>query len=81
MCIRDRRWTADHTGRESFHDRQHAVAAIAVSYTHQMCIRDRSIKIDGKFRFLRWTGLCLARYLYPVSYTHLDVYKRQALDS
>ncbi|WP_290439207.1 hypothetical protein [Burkholderia plantarii] len=40
-----------------------------------------SIKIDGKFRFLRWTGLCLARYLYPVSYTHLDVYKRQALDS
>ncbi|WP_459448249.1 hypothetical protein [Erwinia amylovora] len=35
-----------------------------------MCIRDR-----------RWKAPCWTGWSRPVSYTHLDVYKRQALES
>ena len=39
----------------------------------EMCIRDRGRK--GRTRMIRWT-----RAARPVSYTHLDVYKRQATE-
>ena len=50
-----------------------------------MCIRDRSVGADGLYvayrHAVRATGGALrghnAFYLYAVSYTHLDVYKRQ----
>ena len=61
---------------------------------HQMCIRDRSERLEGEvpqamaedsetsllqdfFQQLQRQNMSFDTYLMPVSYTHLDVYKRQ----
>ena len=53
---------------------------IAVAKAKKMCIRDRYI--TTKFDYYITTKLIIGIYslyhIIPVSYTHLDVYKRQA---
>ena len=44
-----------------------------------MCIRDSNIGIVVNTTVIASISLCMAYIRYPVSYTHLDVYKRQGL--
>ena len=50
-----------------------------------MCIRDRvcrALKQAGvQIEYVAGVGLAAGRTLQPVSYTHLDVYKRQVQDA
>ena len=84
MCIRDSCTSSASVGdmtRPMFNVRPYVREKYRLSLIHILCIyklRRHTLHLIGKSVF---TGNCKAlfqRRRYPVSYTHLDVYKRQA---
>ena len=91
MCIRDRRGAENNLlasgnpggkGQHQYRRKQRSRSSGDIQ--SQMCIRDSPIALHterGREEIIVENPTYVQQPLIPVSYTHLDVYKRQAADN